>query len=305
MNPAMWLHPATRASVARLREWGVRFIAVGDGRTACGEEGLGRLAEPDAIVAAVEAALRVPARRLRVLVTSGGTAEPIDGVRLLTNSSTGRTGAGLAGHFASRGHEVTLLRARDSAPAPPLCAEETFFTFAELDQALTRLLGARPFDAVVHAAAVGDFRVGAVSVNGVLRAPGAAKLDSRLPLSLELRPNPKLLDSLRRRSLNPALGLVAFKLTCGAPPADARESVAELFSSADPDIVVHNDISERGESPDAFPADIYRRGGAEAVHCATRSELAATLERLLNDISPPTGAPIPRAAAPAREIAAP
>ena len=91
MNPAMWSHPATRESVCRLAGWGVRFIAVGSGRTACGELGDGRLAEPADIVAAVEAALPGP-RPPAVLVTSGGTAEPMDGVRVITNLSTAGPG---------------------------------------------------------------------------------------------------------------------------------------------------------------------------------------------------------------------
>src|SRR5882672_989344 len=103
MNPAMWSHPATQAAVEKLQQWGGRFVPVGDGRMACGETGEGRLAEPAEIVAAVEAAVARPARRLRVLVTSGGTAEPADGVRVLTNTSTGHTGAGLAAHLAGRG----------------------------------------------------------------------------------------------------------------------------------------------------------------------------------------------------------
>src|ERR1035437_5542718 len=74
MNPEMWSHPATVASVQKLKTWGARFVPVGEGRTACGEVGEGRLAEPDAIVAAIEAALVRPARCLRVLGTSGGTA---------------------------------------------------------------------------------------------------------------------------------------------------------------------------------------------------------------------------------------
>jgi phosphopantothenoylcysteine decarboxylase/phosphopantothenate--cysteine ligase len=283
MNPAMWLHPATQASVGRLQEWGLRFIPVGEGRTACGDEGAGRLAEPGLIVAAVEAAVARPARRRRILVTSGGTAEPIDGVRLLTNASTGRTGAGLAAHFVRCGHEVVLLRSRDSAAAPPGCAAEAFFTFAELDAALTRWLGAQAFDAVVHAAAVGDFRVGAVSRDGVAQPAGSAKLDSHHPLRLDLLPNPKLVESLRARSRNPALCVVAFKLTQDASPAEARAAVDALLAAADADFVVHNDNGRRNGPPEAFPADIYRRGDAPAVACATRSELAASLETLLTD----------------------
>src|SRR5882724_9834730 len=213
MNPAMWHHPATETAVEKLKEWGAQFVSVENGRTACGDEGEGRMAEPEMIVASIEAALARPTRRLRVLVTSGGTAEPIDGVRVLTNTSTGRTGAGLAGHFARCGHEVVLLRAQSSAAAPPLCREETFFTFDELDSALTRLLGGEHFDAIVHAAAVGDFRVASVNMDGAEPSRGRAKLPSDQTCCLELRPTPKLVESLLARSLNPALGIVAFKLT--------------------------------------------------------------------------------------------
>src|SRR5205085_1081847 len=126
MNPAMWQHPATAASVAKLTEWGVRWVRGTEGRTACGEVGEGRLAEPDEIVAAIESALARPSRVLRVLVTSGGTTEPIDGVRVLANASTGETGALIATQFARHGHAVTLLRARHARSAGALCREETF-----------------------------------------------------------------------------------------------------------------------------------------------------------------------------------
>jgi len=281
MNPAMWSHPATVAGVKKLKDWGVRFLPVGEGRTACGETGEGRLAEPATIVAAVEAALARPARRLRVLVTSGGTAEPIDGVRVLTNTSTGRTGAGLAAHFSRCGHDVVLLRARTAVPAGAGCREETFFTFAELDAALTRLLGGEHFDAVIHAAAVGDFGVEAVSVNGVTLPPGHAKLESGAgAVELRLRAQPKLVDSLRSRSRNPKLRVVAFKLTTGADETAVRTAVAGLFGHASSDFVVHNDLTARAAGED-FPATIYPAGGAPGVPCATRSELAAGLEQRL------------------------
>ncbi len=280
MNPAMWAHPATQAAVEKLRGWGVRFLPVGEGRTACGETGEGRLAEPVYIVAAVEAALARPARRLRVLVTSGGTAEPIDGVRVLTNTSTGRTGAGLAGYFSERGHDVVLLRARNAVAAPG-CREETFFTFAELDAALTRLLAREQFDAVIHAAAVSDFGLEAVVVGDQSGPPGGTKLESNgAPVTLRLRPNPKLVDSLRARSRNPALQVVAFKLTNGATPAAAQAAVQALFGHSGADWVVHNDLTEQAESGD-FPAHLHSPGEAPTHHCATRRELAQSLEQRL------------------------
>ncbi len=281
MNPAMWSHPATLASVARLQEWGARIVAPGQGRTACGEVGEGRMAEPEEILAAIASALRRPANARRILVTSGATSELLDGVRVLTNTSTGRTGAELARHFAMAGHDVTLLRAAAAPPAGAPVQDETFVSFEDLDRALTRLLGDAVFDAVVHAAAVGDFGIGSMWIDGVERQPGGAKLDSGRNVLLELRPQPKLVDSLRERSRNPALTVVAFKLTDGANPAAAQTAVETLFQRAQADLVVHNDNAQRGATPGQFPATIHRRSDHAAIACADRTELAARLTELI------------------------
>lgn len=281
MNPAMWAHPATQAAVERLQEWGARFLPVGEGRTACGETGEGRLPEPDEIVAAVEAALTPRAARLRILVTAGGTAEPVDGVRVLTNSSTGRTGALLAAHLAHAGHDVMLLRSRTAVAAPPGCREELFGSFGELEAALARQLGSNSYDAVVHAAAVGDFGVDAIVAGAEELAPGRGKLDAASgAVSIRLRRHPKLIDSIRAQSRNPELTLVAFKLTAGASEKAAAGAVADLFAHSGADLVVHNDESRRAAGDD-FPAVIHRAGGDPPIACRTRSELAAELERLL------------------------
>ena len=281
MNPAMWSHPATVTSVARLKGWGANFVAVGQGRTACGEVGEGRLAEPEEIVAAVEAALVRPEQRLRVLVTSGGTSEPIDGVRVLTNTSTGATGALIAGQLVRRGHAVTLLRARSAVAADAGCREELFTTFAELDAALGRLLGAEDFDAVIHSAAVGDFSIESVECDGLVRLPGTGKLDSDAAPVVRLKCNPKLLDTLRARSRTGSVKVVAFKLTHGAEAAEAREAVEALFARGAADFVVHNDLAARAAHGGAFPADIWRAGDPVALHCADRAALAENLEKLL------------------------
>jgi phosphopantothenoylcysteine decarboxylase/phosphopantothenate--cysteine ligase len=288
MNPAMWGHPATVAAVARLREWGVRFIPVGSGRSACGEVGEGRLAEPEAVVAAIEAALAPAGPAWRILVTSGGTAEPIDGVRVLTNTSTGATGAGLAAAWARDGHAVTLLRARHAVAAAPPVREETFGSFAELDAALGRLLGKEIYDVVVHAAAVGDFALAGVEVDGIPQPAGRGKLDSGTAPVLRLRPNPKLLETLRQRSRNPAVRIVAFKLTQGASPAGQQAEVRALMDRAAPDLVVHNDLAAR--APGAFPADLYRADGTHAAHCAGREDLAPVLSSLLAPLLSPVAA---------------
>lgn len=280
MNPAMWSHPATTDAVEKLQGWGVRFLPVGEGRTACGETGEGRLAEAELIVASIEAALARPARKLRVLVTAGGTAEPVDGVRMLTNTSTGSTGAGIATHFARCGHDVVLLRAQNALPADGPCREETFVTFSQLESTLIRLLGAERFDAVIHAAAVSDYGVDSViGADGVVPAGQDWKLESGCAPLLRLRPNPKLVDGLRGWSAGP-LQVVAFKLTCGADEAAAASAVRDLLAHSDADLVVHNDESRRG--PD-FPSDIFKPDGTAVAHCANRRALATELAHLLEN----------------------
>ena len=267
MNLAMWSHPATQDSVARLTDWGAQFLPVGIGRTACCDEGAGRLADPGLIVATVEAALARPTRRLRVLATSGGTAELVDGVRVLTNTSNARTGTTLAAQFAQCGHEVVLLRAHHAVPAGPLCRVKLFSTFADLDAALTRLLGAQHFDAVIHAAAVSDFGVSGIIADGVVQSPGQMKIDSTQLLQLEPRPHPKLVGQRRTRSRNTALKVSAFKLSKGADEAAVQFSVRSLFGRG-VDLVVHNDLASRGDHVDAFPASLRAPDGSVVARCA-------------------------------------
>lgn len=279
MNPAMWSHPATRAAVDRLRAWGVRFTSVGEGRTACGEMGEGRMAETPEILAAFEEVLARPARRLRVLVTAGGTAEPVDAVRVLTNRSTGATGALVATHLRRRGHEVKLLRARGSARPEEVVPAEEFESFGDLDAALGRNLGLGRYDAVIHAAAVSDFAVELVAAPGAVQSPGGGKLDAEAPPLLRLRRHPKLVDSLRQRSPTP-LRVVAFKLTAGAKEAEAREAVRRLFEHSGADLVVHND-TEANAGHGAFPSRILAPDGSVAADCPDRAALAAELARML------------------------
>jgi phosphopantothenoylcysteine decarboxylase/phosphopantothenate--cysteine ligase len=280
MNPAMWSHPATKASVERLRGWGARFVSPGDGRTACGEVGEGRLAEPVDIIAAIDQVLAPPGRRLRVLVTSGGTSEPIDGVRVLTNTSTGATGALIASHFARAGHEVVLVRATSAVhPATP-CVEDTFTTFAELEGVLDRRLQSSELDVIIHAAAVSDFSVAEIETDGTAWTPGLGKMPSVAAPVIRLRRNPKLLDSFRARSRNPSLRVVAFKLTRDASPEAARAAVMGIFNGGAADFVVHNDLSQQSVGG-VFPADIWRADGSIAAHCVDRTAIAIELERLL------------------------
>src|SRR6476646_1737870 len=158
MNPRMWEDEATRANVKLLEERGMELIGPGTGETAEGELGAGRMAEPDEIAAAITA--RLAAGRsmagLRVVVTAGGTREPLDAVRYIGNRSSGRMGAAVADEAARRGADVTLIlaaaTARPSAPMRVIHVE----TAAELERATLAAAGGA--DVIVMAAAVSDYR---------------------------------------------------------------------------------------------------------------------------------------------------
>ena len=197
---------------------------------------------------------------MKVLITAGGSEEPIDGVRRLTNLSTGATGAALARHFAARGADVLLLHAERAAVGAMPCPCETFVTVADLEAVLRRLLARSRWDAVLHLAAVSDYAVDAVEVDGVALAPGArGKIDSGHEVVLRLRPNPKLIDGFRSWSANPTVRVVGFKLTDELDQAKREAQVQTLLARGVADLVVHNDLSEIVDG--RHRASIYDRTG--------------------------------------------
>lgn len=218
---------------------------------------------------------------MRILVTAGGTEEPLDGVRSLTNFSTGGTGGAIAGQCAERGAEVVLLHAERAPLSSVPVARETFVTFADLESALQRLLSRRFFDAVIHVAAVGDYSVAAVEVDGRVCSAGTlAKIASGKDLVVRLKPNPKLVDRIRSWSCNPEVKVVAFKLTNTPDPEERSNQVRILMDRSGSDFVVHNDLGEiDGER---HVATIHDRRGLQ-LRTTTNRQLAAELYRMLDE----------------------
>ncbi len=157
MNVRMWQHPATVRNVAQLRADGVRFVGPDEGEMACGEYGPGRMAEPEAIFAAIEAALQGgPLAGRHVLVTSGPTHEPIDPVRYIANRSSGAQGSAIAAALRDLGARVTFVTGPATVPAPDGVAVVRVETAAEM---LAAVEAALPAEVAVFAAAVADWRV--------------------------------------------------------------------------------------------------------------------------------------------------
>lgn len=279
MNSQMLQHPATRKSIETLRGWGVTVLGTGDGSLACGEVGEGRLMEPEDLRTEVLRHLGGrAAKSLRILVTSGGTAEPIDGVRSVTNTSTGRTGAAIATAFATRGHDVTYLAAENAPTANT--KTRRYRSFLDLQQELRTLLTQKSFDAVIHAAAVSDYAVHMVEVDGKV-VPTGGKIDTGEKLSVHMSRNPKVVDELRGWSKNPQVCIVAFKLTNTDVAEERSNAVRKLLERARPDYVVHNDLSGITETRHA--SSIYESSGREIASLASKAELASTLVRLLEE----------------------
>jgi phosphopantothenoylcysteine synthetase/decarboxylase len=216
---------------------------------------------------------------MRILVTAGGTEEPVDGVRCLTNSSTGATGGVLARFFAECDAEVLLLHAARAQLSGIAVDREAFVTFADLGRALEHHLSSRDWDAVVHLAAVSDYSVASIEVDGSEVSPeGSGKIGSGHEVVIRLAPNPKLIDSLKTWSRNPSIRVVGFKLTDEPDPARRVDQVRTLLARGVADLVVHNDVREIDEV--RHLATIHDSEG-QILQTETKEQLAKELWRLL------------------------
>ncbi|MEA2685208.1 MAG: phosphopantothenoylcysteine decarboxylase / phosphopantothenate---cysteine ligase [Actinomycetota bacterium] len=236
MHTEMWDHPATRSNVAVLRSRGVHVVEPATGRLAGGDEGAGRLPDPDTIVAAVMAILRPPVADLagrHVVVTAGGTREPIDPVRFLGNRSSGKQGEAVAVEAASRGATVVLVTAAADRPSPPGIEVVRVDTAAEMESEV--MARAATADAVVMAAAVADFRPKAA-------ADGKLRKDEGVP-DLVLEPTTDILAALGRAK-RPGQVLVGFAAETGA--ADLRSRAAGKLRAKRLDAIVANDVTAPG-----------------------------------------------------------
>ncbi|MGO9821588.1 MAG: bifunctional phosphopantothenoylcysteine decarboxylase/phosphopantothenate--cysteine ligase CoaBC [Solirubrobacteraceae bacterium] len=270
MNNHMYLHPATQANLELLTARGVTVIAPDEGELAShGEHGIGRLPDPVRLLAAVESALAGGSHALlgvRVLVTAGGTREPIDSVRFIGNSSSGRMGFALARQAARRGAEVTLLAANTRPSAPAAVRVVEVQTAAQLKAACEREFDG--CDVLLMAAAVADFRP---------REPADHKLKKDLgPPTIELEPTADILSGLADRR-RPGQLLVGFAAEHGER---AVEYGAEKLERKRLDAVVVNDISQPGIGFDAADNEvtIVLAGGRRLrVSKASKEEVAGVI----------------------------
>ena len=269
MHSGMWEHAATRANIEVLRSRGAVVVGPVTGPLAHGDEGIGRLADPDDVVAAVRNAIaRHDLAGRRVLITSGPTHEPIDPVRYVGNRSTGKMGAALAAEAVARGAIVTVVLG-PGAIVPPGAEVVPVETAEEMrDAVLTRFDGV---DAVVMAAAVADFRPKSVSEQKL-------KKDAGVP-EVMLEPTPDILAELGERGKDQVL--VGF----AAETDDLERAGRGKLVSKHLDLVVVNRVGREGTG---FGADnseamlLPPAGDPEPLRTWTKRELAtAVLDRVV------------------------
>ena len=248
MHTEMWEHPAVQDNVATLRRRGVHIVEPEDGRLAGGDVGRGRLASPERIVQMVEVVLGGGTMSgLRVVVSAGGTREPIDAVRVIANRSSGKQGYAIAGEAAARGAQVTLVTTVELATPAGVTAQRVE-TAAQMDAAMRRL--APEADVVVMAAAVADFRPATVAGGKLKKRDGAP--------DIVLEPTADILAGLG--AAKPAgQTLVGF----AAETADLLANAEAKLTRKNLDLIVANDVSQPGVGfqHETNAVTLVRRGG--------------------------------------------
>ena len=268
MHTEMWLHPATQSNIATLIERGMRVVGPGDGALAVGDTGLGRLADEDEIVAAVAAALQPVDSALagaRVVVSAGGTREPIDPVRFIGNRSSGKMGYALASEAARRGARVQLVAAPTHLPDPAGIEVHHVETAEQMRTVIVDLVD--DANVVIKAAAVADFRPERYSRQKI-------KKDSDELRQVRLVRNPDILAELGKRKGGRIL--VGF----AAETDLAEEHGRDKLHRKGIDLIVVNrvDMADSGFNVDTNRAVLLRAdGGRREVPLTTKDRLAAVV----------------------------
>ena len=265
MNHRMWAHPATQANVRTLIERDVELLGPDEGELAEGESGLGRMSEPEDIYRRVEQLLAPPdlAGR-RVLVSAGGTREPLDAVRFVGNRSSGRMGVALAEEARRRGAKVTLLAANLAVQAP--YGVEVIQT-PTAETLLREALAHADADLVLMSAAVADYRPAEVS--------NAKRPKSADSWTVELEPTEDVVKTLAAQRENGQV-IVAFGAEQGEDGLDRKRA---MLADKNVDIVVYNDVSRTDIGFDAKENEVVliTRKGEERIAKAPKSRIAAAV----------------------------
>jgi phosphopantothenoylcysteine decarboxylase/phosphopantothenate--cysteine ligase len=260
-----------------LKSDGVTFVGPGEGEMACGEYGLGRLAEPLEIAAAIDTLLApddLPLKGKHVLITAGPTREPIDPVRFISNQSSGKQGYAIAEAAVRLGAQVTLVSGPVSLPIPPGAGMMPVQTAEEMLKAVEQSL---PADIAIFTAAVADWRVASVAREKIKK-----KGDGKPP-TLSLAENPDILRSIATRKSGRPKFVVGFAAETENVITHAQEKLAKKGC----DLIVANDVSEEQGvfGGEANTVHLVSKSGVESWPKLSKAEVAARLMQKLSEMA--------------------
>lgn len=274
MHTEMWEHPATQANVATLRGRGVVVLEPAAGRLTGADSGAGRLPEPEAILTAARRLLARPGAGAdlagrHVVVSAGGTREPLDPVRYLGNRSSGRQGYALAATAAARGARVTLVAANTDLPDPAGVHVVRVGTARQLADAVRR--AAADADVVVMAAAVADFRPARPATTKIKKSAD----DAEVPV-VELVRNPDVLAGLVTDPPRPGQLVVGFAAETGDETGDVLEHARAKLARKGCDLLVVNEVGDGRAfgTADNTVVLLDRDGGQQTVGPAAKEDVA-------------------------------
>ena len=248
MNSNMYHHPITKKSLGVLESLGVKILPTDSGYLACGDIGDGKLLEPEKIYNYIlMSLLNKKPKRGKILITAGATKEYIDGVRYISNISTGKTASTIAKILYENNYDISFLHGTYSAVPDCDFTEYIYDDFESLKKQLYSLIENKKFDFIIHSSAVSDYTIDKIETEGSsFIADKNAKINSeRNSLTLKLKPTEKLLNQIKRKSLNKEVVLVAFKFVEQIDSQDPFIQVEKLFHSAQADLVVLNSLTDR------------------------------------------------------------
>ncbi len=287
MNTRMLENPVTKKSIKALKKMGCSVLNTNSGPLACGEFGAGRLLEPEQVIPQILKSLgqnQLPTRR--ILITAGGTRETIDGVRTLTNRSTGHTGAALADYLHEKGFQVLLLTNKYAEKPKSDVKIDTYETFRDIYNTLKALSQSRQFDMILHAAAISDYSIANIKTPDGEISPGEEKMSSQYDnISIQLKRNEKILPRLKDLFGNQT-AVVGFKLTSTESKEEQAKAIFSLFTEKSVDYVIHNDMNDIKNGMRKFLMTSWEGGQTELESIEQLAEhIAITLDGRSNEVN--------------------
>lgn len=233
MNVHMWENPIVQENIKKLQHFGYHIISPESGMLACGYEGQGKLADVKKIEKTLCEFLNKSQslKGKKILITSGGTSEPIDDVRYITNRSSGKMGRALAEAYFRKGANVLLLRSKSALGSQYPIAQEIFETGDQLQDLIKK--HAEHYDICFHAAAVSDFKV---------QNKKKGKISSMQPISIHLVPTVKIITEIKK--YNPSMKIIAFKAVWGGS-YEINKKIRDFLMKEDLEAVIGNDVSKK------------------------------------------------------------